>query len=96
MKNLDEKITPELLKKWNACKDGKEWGLSVIGTGMTLKKLLPLFERADWMLWTLRKMEALDKIQFVRCAIICAESVLNIFEKKYPCLLYTSPSPRDS
>src|SRR5689334_7030850 len=77
-------ITPQLLEKWEACSDGKAWGLSVIGEGMELKNLLPKFERADWMLWTLRRAEALTKVQYVELAIICAKSVLAIYEKRYP------------
>lgn len=78
------KITPELLKNHGACREGYDWAVSVIGKGMPLPEMLPLFEREDWMLWLLQKTEALDKVGYVRCAIVCAESVLYIYEKKYP------------
>ena len=82
MKNII--ITPKLLDEWGTCTDGKAWGLSVIGKGRELKKLLPKFRRADWLLWTLRKADALTRVQFVELAIICAKTVLDIYEKKYP------------
>src|SRR3990167_94297 len=82
MKNII--ITPKLLKEYGACKEGKTWAVSVIGKGMPLSKMLPLFDRADWMIWLLRKTVAADKTIFFRLAIACAESVLYIFKKKYP------------
>ena len=80
----DTLITPELLDRWNPCSDGKAWGLPIIGKGIKLSKLLPHFKRADWLLWLLRKVDALDKVQYVELAVICAQTVLYIFEKKYP------------
>ena len=82
MKNI--MITPKLLNEWGACADGKKWGLTVIGKGMSLKDILPKFERADWMVWTLRKAEACTKVQYAELAIICAKTVLSIYEMKYP------------
>ncbi|MDE2020635.1 MAG: hypothetical protein KGJ13_09895, partial [Patescibacteria group bacterium] len=84
MKNL--KITDALLspENWNACKDGRDWFNARFPEGATLKKLLPAFDRADWMLWTSGKAEALSKRQFVWLAALCAERVIGEFEKKYP------------
>jgi hypothetical protein len=79
----DTIITPKLLIRWDACRDGEAWGLSVIGAGMKLAKLLHKFERADWMLWTLGKAEACTKVQYVEMAVICARTVLNIYETEY-------------
>lgn len=82
---LDTVITKELLKNTSSCKDGFEWTIEVIGKGMTLEELLPKFERADWMLWTLKLTGSLaDKIISVRIAIKCAEAVIHIYEKRYP------------
>jgi hypothetical protein len=84
MKIKNTKITPQLLTDLGACREGKDWAVSVIGKGMDLVTMLPLFERADWMLWLLKNTEALDKVGYVRLAVVCAQSVLDIYEKKYP------------
>jgi hypothetical protein len=83
-KNLDTIISPEWLRKHDACTSGHDWALPHIGVGITLKKLLPLFDRSDWMLWTLRKADAMDKAGYVQAAILCAEEVLHIYENRYP------------
>ncbi len=77
-------ITKNWLEHHNACKDGKKWAVCVIGDGMELSELLPKFERADWMLWTLRRASKLTKVQYVELAVICAQRVLAIYDKKYP------------
>ena len=77
-------ITPELLRSWEPCADGYKWGLPIVGEGITLKKLLPEFRRADWMLWTLRKADVLKHVQLVELAVVCAKTVLDIYEKQYP------------
>ena len=84
VKNLDTVITPGWLKSYSACGDGYAWACTIIGDGMTLEKFLPKFERADWMLWTLKRAKSLEKIHLVKIAIKCAESVIEIYERKYP------------
>jgi hypothetical protein len=79
----DTLITPDWLRSHSACSDGYEWACGVIGEGMALEKFLPKFQRADWMLWTLKRAATIDKITYVRIAIKCAESVIGIYEKKY-------------
>src|SRR3990167_3174397 len=81
---MDMLLTPQWFDDQGACSDGKEWVLGIVGEGMTLRDLLPKFDRGDWMLWTLRHAETLTKFQYVELAVICAKPVLHIFEKKYP------------
>ena len=83
--NADKIITKEWLASYSACEDGYAWACTVLGEGLTLKEFLPLFNRADWMLWTLKRAGSLtDKMVSVRIAIKCAEAVIDIYEKKYP------------
>jgi hypothetical protein len=82
--NLDTLITADWLRGHSACNDGYKWACGVIVDGMTLDEFLPEFERADWMLWILKRAATLDKITYVRIAIKCAESVIDIYEKKNP------------
>ena len=78
--NPEKLITPELLKDLGACSEGLEWAKPVIGPkGMKLSKLLPLMDRADWMLWLLNRTAMIEKIVYVRIAIKCAESVIEIY-----------------
>ncbi len=84
LRSLDTAMTPAFFEDNHACSDGKAWVLSVLGKGETVRTLLPKFERADWMLWTLRRATDLTKIQYVELAVICAKTVLAIYEKKYP------------
>ena len=51
---------------------------------MDFKKLAPKFDRADWLLWTLRRIGDIEKIEWVKLAVICAETVLHVYEEKYP------------
>ena len=41
-------------------------------------------ERADWMIWFLRRKSLLDKPTAVKFAILCANRVIGMFERKYP------------
>ena len=76
------KISVEILKKWGACAEGVEW----FGKkSMTLEKLilkLKKEKRYHWIWWTMR--HTLNKTQAVKVAIYAAESVIDIFEAKYP------------
>ena len=76
------KITVAVLKKWGACEEGIErFGKKSM---MLEKMILKLKEkkRYDWIWWTMR--HTLDKTQSVKVAIYAAESVIDIFERKYP------------
>ena len=84
IKNLDTIITKDWLNEHKACSDGKAWAVSVIGEGLALRDFLPIFGRADWLLWTLYESESLSRTCLIECAVVCAESVIDIFEKKYP------------
>jgi hypothetical protein len=77
------KITRKWLEQHNACKDGKEWCLS--HGELTIQELFPIFmkhEKYDWLNWLLVRL--MDQRQRTMYAIFAAESVLHIFEKKYP------------
>jgi hypothetical protein len=50
----------------------------------TLKTAWQKCNRADWMVWFLRRKNLLEKPVAVKFACLCAERVLPIFEKKYP------------
>ena len=41
-------------------------------------------ERSDWLIWWLRRMRVLEKADWVRLAIACAERTLPLYEAKYP------------
>src|SRR3990167_4497103 len=83
-KKLDTIINKDWLNEHKACSDGKAWAVSVIGEGLALRDFLPIFGRADWLLWTLYESESLSRTCLIECAVVCAESVIDIFEKKYP------------
>ena len=78
------KITNQWLVDNNACLSGKERAFNIIGDGMELSELLPKFDRADWLLWTLKRTMNLTKVQYVELAVLCAGTVLKIYESKYP------------
>jgi hypothetical protein len=81
---LDTVIDAKWLQDNDACCKDDKRVLKIIGKGKTLKQLLPKFDRADWLLWTLKRTTDSPKIFYVRCAILCAEEVIGIYEKKYP------------
>ena len=84
LSKLDTPMTSEFFKTYQACPDGMKWVLDVLSKGETLRTLLPKFDRVDWMIWTLRRADALTKVQYVELAVICAQTVLGIYERKYP------------
>ena len=71
------------LQKLCACPEAIEW----VGD-RTLQQAFNDCERADWMLWLAARMIGKPgwptHQQVVLAACVCAESVLDIFEKKYP------------
>jgi hypothetical protein len=72
-----------LLRKLNACVEAIGW----VGD-RDLPAAWQECERADWILWLCGRMQGTDgwptKKEIVLAACDCAESVLAIFEKKYP------------
>ncbi len=72
-----------LLKKQIACPRAINW----VGD-RNLETAWRECERADWMLWLCGRMQGTDgwstRQEIVLTACNCAESVLEIFEKKYP------------
>jgi hypothetical protein len=79
------KITNGWLKRKEACKDGYDYFVRKYKTGTELTVLLEGLQKdgkQDWAWWVLKN--ALKKPQSVEIAVYAAESVLQIFEKKYP------------
>jgi hypothetical protein len=77
------KITREWLEQRNACKEGKEWCLS--HGELTINELFPIFmshKKYRWLNWLLVRL--MDQKQRIAYAVFADESVLHIFEKKYP------------
>jgi hypothetical protein len=80
---MDNAKIVDLLRDLKACPEAIYW----LGT-KTFSEAWDSCERADWMLWLCTKMQ--DKHgwptrqEIVLVACVCAETVLPIFEKKYP------------
>jgi hypothetical protein len=66
-----------MLIKMRACNDAIDW----VGN-KSIKQAWEECERADWMLWYLSK--TIDRKRVVYLAALCAETVVDIYEKKYP------------
>jgi len=77
------KITVEWLEKEKACKSGIDWFKEKKKTDLVdVINLLMKEDHFGWANWTIvRFMDHPQKIQY---AIFAAESVIKIFEKKYP------------
>ena len=71
----------EQLKAWGACADG--YKLAVANCS-TMAEVWDKCERGDWLIWLLRKNGWTDHAEKVRVAVVCAEHVLILFERKYP------------
>ena len=73
----------KLLNELNACQEAKDW----VGT-KTQRQAWQECERGDWLLWLAAKQEGRpgwpDRKQIVKAACACAETVLHLFEEKYP------------
>ena len=72
-----------LLRARSACSEALEWA-----DGKTFAEAWTSCERPDWMLWIAGRMCETPgwwtRQEFVLAACACAETVLPIFEKKYP------------
>lgn len=76
------KITKEWIEENKACDDDvAKWIIETVGKGMEIKKLLPKFERADWLIWFLWKIGVPIKY-LVEIAIICSRHALR-FSGRY-------------
>jgi branched-subunit amino acid aminotransferase/4-amino-4-deoxychorismate lyase len=75
------KITKKQLLKFNPCRDGLAFAESC---NFDFSKIYETCERSDWLIWLLRKTNAITKPQAVLLACECAEHVLAIYEKKFP------------
>lgn len=75
------KFTKSKLLKLKPCADGLDYAASL---NFNFARIYNECERGDWLIWWLRKSVDLDKPKAVKLAIICAQHVLKIFEKKYP------------
>jgi len=77
------KITVEELKKIDACDEAVEWVKQQNTTDIhELYELAKRNNHLDWANWLV--VEFMDKEQQIKYAIFAVESVLHIFEKKYP------------
>ena len=75
------KFTKEQLIKHSPCADGLAFAESL---NFDFAKIYETCERGDWLIWLLRKTNAITKPQAVNLAVVCAERVLGIYEKKHP------------
>jgi hypothetical protein len=62
----------KLLKSWEPCKDGLEWGLKQ----KSLADVFDKCDRSDWLIWLIRKVDCWDHRQKVMVAVACASHVL--------------------
>jgi len=77
------KITLDFLESYHACKEGINWFTSQQDDDlMVIIRKLMEEERFQWANWLISNI--LDRQNVVRYAIFSAESVLDLFEKKYP------------
>ena len=74
-------FTQKQLLAFDPCRDGLNFAESC---GFDFAKIYDTCERGDWLIWLLRKMKAIDKMQAVLLACDFAERVLAKFEKKHP------------
>jgi Immunity protein Imm5 len=75
------KLTEEWLRGENPCSDGLAFAAR---HKFNFRKIYAACPRSDWLLWLLRRAQAIDKPQAVQVSIACAEHVLDMYEKKYP------------
>ena len=76
------KISKELIKSLDPCKDGLKWYL-VNGTDDLLQTLLSVnVTNPLWAIWLYTKLMNLKQLRMI--AVFAAEQVLPIFEKQYP------------
>ena len=75
------KYTKEQLLKQSPCGDGLAFAKSL---NFDFAKIYETCERGDWLIWLLRKTNAIDKQQAVLLACEFAEHILDIYEKRNP------------
>ncbi len=69
----------DFMKLHGDCPDGFAWAM----TQASMSDVFKNCERGDWLMWVLRKHEALDKPTSVKLACEFALRVLLIYEKKH-------------
>ena len=74
------KMTIEELEALNPCAEAMEY----VHKHKTLHVAWEKCDRADWMIWFLRRKNLLEQPVAVKFACLCAERLLPLFEKKYP------------
>ena len=75
------KITKKQLLDLNPCGDGLAFAEYC---NFDFAKIYETCSRGDWLIWLLRKTKAITKPQAVNLAVVCAERVLGIYERKHP------------
>ena len=75
------KFTKQQLLDLNPCRDCLAFAASC---DFDFNKIYETCECGDWLIWLLRKTNAITKPQAVLLACECAEHVLGIYEKKHP------------
>jgi hypothetical protein len=75
------KLTKENILALNPCREGLVFAESCNFDAVKIWNTCP---RGDWMIWLLRKTQSIDRQTSVKLTCLCAEHVLDIFEKKYP------------
>ena len=78
---MPTKFTKEQLMEHLPCSGGLAFAKSL---KFDFAKIYDECDRGEWLIWLLRKSGNLDKPKAVELAIVCAQHVLEIFEKKYP------------
>jgi hypothetical protein len=68
------------IKSLQPCRESIEY----LNTQADLKSAWGNCHNGTWMIWYLRRKKLLSKNQSVQIAINCAESVIDIYKKKYP------------
>ena len=77
------KITNEWLKEKRACQEGYKWAQGQKNREVEAFVFALLNDdHFNWANWVI--VRCIDKYQKIKYAVFCAETVIHIYEKKYP------------